>query len=235
MTSTSENSFGAKLRKAQDLVSYISGFSNYNPPRQQETVPAMSEFVNTIIEANASETSLRENYKRAVDSRLSAFRNNTGSVEKLLSPIKGAIESQYGRKSTESAAINATIKKMRATKITKSPTDPTKETKENTASQSERSFGSATQFFNDIVSTLTQFPEYDPSSEQLKLASLQETASQLTTLNDTVAQKVQQLKSIRATRLSLYAELNDRVQRIKSYVKSQYGTTSPEYILIKGL
>ena len=235
MASTSETSFGAKLRNSQDLITYVSGFTNYNPPREQETVPAMSEFINSLVATNASESSLRENYKQAVDSRMAAFSQSTGSVEKLLSPIKGAIESQYGKKSTEAATINATIKKMRATKLTKSPADPTKATQEKTISQSERSYGSMTQFFNDIVNTLTQFPDYHPSSDPLKIASLQETATQLTTLNNNVAQKTQQLNSTRASRLGLYTELNDRAQRIKSYVKSQYGTLSPEYKLIKGL
>ena len=235
MVSTSENTFGAKLRKSQDLVTYISGFTKYDPPRQQESVPAMTELISSIIATNASESSQRENYKQAVDSRQTAFSKNTGSVEKLLSPIKGAIESQYGKKSTEASAVNATIKKMRATKLTKAPTDPAKEIQEKTISQSERSYGSMTQFFNDIVNTLTQFPEYDPSSDPIKIAALQETATQLTTLNNNVAQKVQQLTITRTSRQDLYTDLKDRVQRIKSYVKSQYGNNSPEYKLIKGL
>ncbi len=235
MVSSSENSYGAKLRKSQDLLTYISGFSKYEPPREQESVSAMEELIRSIISTNTSEGNQRENYKEAVDSRQAAFSKNTGSVEKLLSPIKGAIESQYGKKSTEASAVNATIKKMRATKLTKAPTDPTKEKQEKKISQSERSYGSMTQFFNDIVNTLTQFPEYNPSSDPLKIASLQETASKLTTLNDKVAQKVQQLTSTRTSRQDLYTELKDRVQRIKSYVKSQYGNNSQEYKLIKGL
>ena len=235
MATTSENSFGAKLRKSQDMVTYISGFTNYNPPRSQETVSALNELISSIIATNATETSQRQNYKQAVDSRQTAFSKNTGSVEKLLSPIKGSIESQYGKKSTEASAVNATIKKMRATKLTKAPVDPAKEKQEKTISQSERSYGSMTNFFNDIVNTLTQFPEYNPSNDPIKIASLKETASQLTTLNNTVAQKVQLLKSTRTSRQNLYDDLKDRVQRIKSYVKSQYGNNSPEYNLIKGL
>ena len=123
MVSSSENSYGAKLRKSQDLVTYISGFSKYEPPREQESVSAMEELIRSIISTNTSEGNQRENYKEAVDSRQAAFSKNTGSVEKLLSPIKGAIESQYGKKSTEASAVNATIKKMRATKLTKAPTE----------------------------------------------------------------------------------------------------------------
>lgn len=235
MASTSENTFGAKLRRAQDLLIFILGFVGYAPPRTQENVASMTILINSIIATNASESSQQENYNAAVDTRQAAFSKKTGSVEKLLSPIKGAVEAQYGKKSTEAATVNAIIKKMRVTKLTKAPADPTKPAQEKTISQSERSYGSMTQFFNDIVNTITQFTAFNPSSNTLKIVALQTTATQLTTLNNAVARKIQLLKTIRTSRQTQYTDLKDRVQRIKSYVKAQYGNTSTEYNLIKGL
>jgi len=151
----------------------------------------MTTLINTIVATNASESSQHENYKAAVDNRQAAFSKKTGSIEKLLSPIKGAVEAQYGKKTTEAATINAIIKKMRATKLTKAPVDPTNPNQAKSISQSERSYGSMTQFFNDIVNAITQFTAYNPSSASLKIPALQATATQLTTLNNTVAQKTQ--------------------------------------------
>lgn len=235
MVSTSENSFGAKLRKGQDIVVYISGYNGYAPPRSQESVQGMTTLLNSIITTNTTETAQKENYKVAIDARQLAFSKKSGSIDKLLSPIKGAVEAQYGKKSSEAVSLNSIIKKMRSTKLTKAPADPTKESKKNTISQSERSFGSRTQFFNDIVTNLTQFPGFNPSSATIKIASLQATAAQVTSLNNAVVQKTQQLKTTQATRIAQYAELNDRVQRIKAYVKAQYGINSVEYNQIKGL
>lgn len=235
MTSTSENTFGARLRRAQDLLTFISGFIGYSPPRTQESVANITTLISSIVTTNASESSQQENYKIAVDARQAAFSKRTGSIEKLLSPIKGAVEAQYGKKSTEAIAINAIIKKMRATKLTKAPTDPTKPAQGKIISQSERSYGSITQFFNDIISNLTQFTAFNPSSNTIKIATLQATAAQLTTLNNAVAQKAQLLKTTRTARQSQYTDLKDRAQRIKAYVKAQYGIKSTEYNLIKGL
>ncbi len=235
MASTSETSFGAKLRNAQDLVTYITGFTGYVPPRTQETAASMTTLINSIIATNATESSQQENYKIAVDARQSAFSKKTGSVDKLLSPIKGAVDAQYGKKSTEAEALNAIIKKMRATKLTKAPADPTKPEQASTISQSERSYGSITQSFNDIINTLSQFTGYNPTNNTIKVATLQTVATQLTTLNTTVIQKIQPLKTTRASRQAQYTDLKDRVQRIKSYVKAQYGNTSAEYNMIKGL
>jgi len=124
---------------------------------------------------------------------------------------------------------------MRSTKLVKPPVDPNAPAQSKIISQSEHSYGSMTQFFNDIISTLGQFTGYNPTNTAIKIAGLQATATQLTTLNNTVAQKIQALKIARASRQSSYTDLRDRVQRIKSYVKAQYGINSNEYKLIKGI
>lgn len=235
MASTTESSFGARLRRAQDILTYIAGFTGYNPPRTQESVAGFTAFVNSIVSANASESSLQQNYKTAVDLRQAAFLKTPSSVDKLLAPIRGAVEAQFGKKSTEAVAIAAIIKNMRATKLVQAPADPNSPAQQQTISQSERSYGSMTQFFNDIINTLTQFAGYNPTNNALKIVNLQTTATQLTTLNNNVASKIQILKTARANRQNLYTDLKDRVQRIKSYVKAQYGNNSNEYRLIKGI
>lgn len=235
MPSTSENSFGARLRRAQDLLTFISGFTGYTPPRTQESVASFTTLVNSIVTTNASETSLQQNYKAAVDVRQAAFIKTPASVDKLLAPIRGAVEAQFGKKSTEAGAIGAIIKTMRATKLIQLPPDPSTPTVQNSISQSERSYGSMTQYFNDIINTLTQFTAYNPTNVAIKIVTLQTTALQLTTLNNSVATKIQVLTTARVSRQSLYTDLKDRAQRIKSYVKAQYGTSSNEYNLIKGI
>ena len=235
MSSTTERGFGARLQRAQDLRNYLQGFSNYNPPRPQEGLALFTPFVASIITANSTETSLQQQYKIAIDSRQAAFRGGENSVMKLLAPIKGAVEAQYGKKSTEAVVINQIIKSMRATKLVKPPEEPGDAAQIKSISTSERSYGSMTQFFNDIISTLQQFIAYNPSNPNITVASLQSTSVLLSQYNSDVAQKVQALKFIRAQRLNLYKDLKDRVQRIKSYVKAEYGTTSTEYNLIKGL
>jgi len=235
MTATTENSFGAKLRRAQDLLTFISGFTGYNPPRAQEGVTGFTTFVNSIVTTNATESQHQQNYKVAVDQRQAAFLKAPNSIHKMLVPIRGAVEAQYGKKSTEATAIAAIIKTMRTTKLVRPPADPNNPVQEQTVSQSERSYGSMTQHFNDIVNTLTQFTGYNPTNNALKIAGLQATATQLTTLNNNVASKTMALKSTRTNRLNLYAELKERAQRIKAYVKAQYGNSSVEYNLIKGI
>lgn len=233
MTSTSEISFGAKLRKAQDLLAYLSGFTGYNPPRQQETIKGLETLIDDINHINAAQAGELESYRLTVAQRQKAFSKDPYSLEKILSPIKGAVEAQYGKQSPEAATLNTIIKKMRAAKITKAPADPTKT--EKTISQSQQSYGSLTMLFNNILNTVAQYPNYVPSNENITVTGLKKISDRLTELNNDVAQKVQQLKKVRAMRTEKYNELADSVQRIKAYVKAQYGINSDEYKLIKGI
>lgn len=238
MSSTTEKSFGARLRKAQDLATYITGFTGYAPPRAQETPANFQAFLSTIIATNSLAANSHQQYKVAIDNRHNAIKGSTTSITKLLPQIKGIVEAQYGRKSTEANSVNAIIKTMRTNKVIKtaaSSSDVISATAEKSFSQSQQSYGSQTQYFNDLVNTLSQLSGYNPSNNALKVANLNTFSSSITTLNNTVAQKLQPLKSARAMRISQFADLRDRTQRIKQYVKSQYGINSNEYQLIKGL
>ena len=235
MASSIESSYGAKLRKAQDLLTYIQSFAGYAPPRTQESVAGFTALITSISTSNTTTANSLQQYKSAVASRQNAYKGTATSIDKLLSPIKGAVDAQFGKKSPESAAIASQIKTMRATKLVKLPTDPTKTEQEKTVSQSERSHGSIVQNFNNLINTLQQFSGFNPSNNNLKIATLQTTSAQVTTLNNTVAQRIVTLKTAQSSRAALYADLNDRVQRIKSYVKAQYGIKSNEYSLIKGI
>jgi hypothetical protein len=62
---------------------------------------------------------------------------------------------------------------------------------------------------------------------------MQATALHLTQLNDDVANWKALLKNARTERKAKYDDLNDRIARIKSYVKAQYGPRSTEAKMIK--
>ena len=235
MASTSETSYGAKLRNAQDLLNIIQGFAGYAPPRSQESIASVTTLISSITTINTSLAGTTQQYKSATAARQIAYSGTSTSIEKLLSPIKNAVDAQYGKSSPESQSIGSAIKAMRATKLVKLPADPTKESQINTVSQSERSYGSILQSFSNIISSLQQFSGYNPSNNNLKIATLQASVTQTNTLNNTVAQRLQAMKTNQTNRNALYIDLKDRTQRIKSYVKAQYGNNSNEYKLIKGL
>ncbi len=233
MASISERTFGSRLLKAQDMATYIAGFVGYAPPRPQESVVNFDLLIGEVITANTDETAKETAYTTAVSNRHNAFRTNPNCVYKLLALINGAVSSQYGRKHSKTVQISALIRKLRTGKLIKVPASATAPA--YLLSQSEQSYGSITQAFNDIITTLTVFGDFAPSNVNLQIATLQTFSASLTTLNIVVPETRSKLKTARDKRLALYTELSDRATRIKEYVKSNYGTQSPEYALVKGL
>lgn len=233
MPSSSETSFGARLLRGKTLCNYIGNFGSYNPPRTQETVADFNILLDDITAINATESSLQQNYNTAVNNRYDAFRTDTISVFKLLAPIRAAVEAQFGKGSTEFNQIDSIVKTIRSSKLIRKPATDT--TPETTISRSEQSYGSSTQYFNNIINTLSQLPNYNPSNVNIQVASLQTFTTQLDTLNTQVTTTYQNLRTSRHKRLDYYNELSERGKRIKAYVKANYGVESQEYTLIKGL
>lgn len=233
MASISERTFGSRLLKAQEMATYIAGFAGYDPPRPQESVVEFNLHIGSVITANTDETNAETAYRTAVSNRHKAFRINPNCVFKTLALINGAVSSQYGKTNTNTVQIAAIIRKLRTTKLIKVPSSANAPAYQ--LSQSEQSYGSITLTFNDIITTLNAFGDFAPSNVNLQVATLQTFSANLTTLNKAVPEKRSALKKIRDKRLTLYAELSDRATRIKEYVKSNYGTQSPEYALVKGL
>jgi hypothetical protein len=230
-----KSSFGARLRGGQDTVVNISSFANYHSPRQEESPEAMSSLINEIILSESEEVAIKENYSMAVDLRQKAFRNNTDSIEKLLSPISGSVIAMYGKNSKEFALVNSVIKTMRSTKLVKPPVNPdnTAETKRS-ISHSNLSYASMTMHFNDLTSTIAEFNGFTSSNSIITVEGLKQICTNITNLNNSVVQNYNALVVSRSKRNALFTELSERLTRIKAYVKAQYGFKSDEYKLIKG-
>lgn len=233
MASKSESSFGARLQNANDLYNYMTNFPNFAPPRPEESPATFYNLLQEIATINSDETLLQQQYNLAVTSRTNTFRKNPNSVAKLLAPIRAQVQAQYGKDSVEFNQVDAIVHRMRKSKLI--IVAATEKTPESKISQSERSFGSMLQYFNDLIQTLNLLPGYNPSNPLLQITNLQQFAVQLVQLSSDVAIRYQQLRDARYRRNVLYDELHDRAQRIKAYVKANYGTQSSEYDLVKGL
>jgi hypothetical protein len=235
MNSFSEKSFGARLLRAHNIFVALQAFSGYNPPEANQTVAAFGSFLDDVAEANALESQIEKQYKQSVVARKAGFRDGTVSVLKLLPQIRGAVEAKFGKNSQQYEAVSAIIKKMTATKLIKAPLAGEGADVSEAISQSQQSYGSLLGYFNDLINTLSEFTGYDPSNIALKVVNLQNFSVMLNSLNASVAQKYLELHQQRKERLNFYSDLNDRVQKIKAYVKAEYGVKSGEYEQIKGV
>lgn len=230
-------SFAAKLRSAQDLLANIKEFEGYDPPRPEESVVGFQAQIDSIIASNQAESAAVRDYRLLVKERQEIFFLNSDSIVKMFPVLKEIIKSQYGSKSGEVAILRTIVNKMRSTKSgvvgpVANATDTSNQ--ERSIRQSEKSFAAMTKNFNDFITVMEGFVDFKPAQEAFKIETLKRTAQSLTEMNDSIAQKINQLTNVRFERQQKYIELSNRFQRIKSFIRAHYGVGSPEYKIAMG-
>jgi len=232
MASSNEKTFGSKLANAETLATHLTTYTTYAPVRPEESVVNYKLLITTIKTNNALVASTQTTYSQATDKRVKLFTKNIDSLNKTLAPIAGQIKAKFGKTSKEAEYIASMIIKIRGESSKKLKKDDEGEF----VSQSERSYGSMTQTFSDIITTLTTYgTDYAPTNVKIKLPALTTQLTALQTANANVALAYGAYKPAKDNRQTQYADLKDRSTRIKDSVKSQFGLTSNEYKLIKGL
>jgi hypothetical protein len=232
MASTNEKTFGSKIANADTLATHLTTFTTYVPVRPEESVVNYKLLIAAIKSNNTLVASTQTTYSQATDKRVKLFTKNTDSMLKTLAPIAGQIKAKFGKTSKEAEYIASLIIKIRGESSKKLKKDEEGEF----VSQSERSYGSQTQTFNDIITTLTTYgTDYAPANVKIKLPALTAQLTALTAANTAVTTAYGAYKPVKDKRQTQYADLKDRSTRIKDSVKSQFELTSNEYKLIKGL
>ncbi|MBL0145386.1 MAG: hypothetical protein IPP48_06140 [Chitinophagaceae bacterium] len=232
MASVSEKTFGSRLLNAEKILTHLTAFTGYNPSTDEQSISNYETLIATIKVQNNEAASKIQAYSAAVDIRQKLFQKNSDSLNKIMTPIGAAIRSAFGKTSKEAADIASLVTKVRGISIKKDSKEPNADT----VSQSERSYGSMTQTFADMIATLENYgASYNPANDIVKLPQLKDKLITLTSANTAVTVAYGALKEKRDDRSDLYKQLTDITQRIKDAVKSQYGNTSTEYVLIKGL
>jgi len=232
MASKSEISFGARLLNAEKMVTHLQSFAGYTPPAVGQSPAKLQTLITTIKEQNNAAARNLQSYSAAVDTRQKLFQKDSDSLIRIMSPIAAVVRSVFGKSSKEAAGIGAMVTKIRGASITRTRKDPDADF----VSQSEKSYGSLTQNFADMIATLQNYGgAYKPANDKISIASLSALLAQLEQSNTAVTAAYGTLKETRDDRVTFYKDLAALAQRIKDAVKSQYGITSTEYVLVKGL
>lgn len=239
MASNSEVTFGAKIANASKISANLKTFVGYQEPTKDTSIVNYDALITAITTENTGVATKKADYSAAVEVRQKVFFKDNDCVLKVLSPVTSAVRSKLGKTAKPVTDITALVVKIRGIKKAKGK-DPKPEeagkVPKDTVSQSERSYGSMTQNFSDIVSTLaTLGTEYAPVNAAHKLPALTAKVASIKTANDSATTTFAALKTGFDNRAKQYADLNERTQRIKEAVKSQYGVASTEYTLIRGL
>jgi hypothetical protein len=235
MTSTSETGHARNVANFDQLITTVIAFGmQYKPSRPELQIPALQTL------ATSARTSLNK-----VDTALPAYKNAVAAREVKFSPLsKLTTRLLNAVKSTSTTGavddnVQALVHKIQGAKATPKLTEEEKtalaaegkSTKEISVSQ--MSYDSRLENLNKLILQLGSIPEYKPNEPELQVATLRQLHTDMSTLNATVVTAEKALGNARIARNEvLYKSLNGLVDisaDIKTYVKSAFGASAPQF------
>ncbi|WP_267406417.1 MULTISPECIES: hypothetical protein [unclassified Chryseobacterium] len=234
MSSTSEVGHAKNVANLQKITQQVSTYNLYNPPVGDITIAGLQALYN---DANAKLTEVgnkRSANKNAIVARQTAFENLKSTCTSIINllEIVGLPQGTLDQARSLTQTIQGSARKSNT---------PVEEGKEapKTASTSRQSFTSKTENFGLLLQLLSTLPAYAPNEDNIKLQNLNTYHDSLQATTFAVDQTESELntKIIERDKI-LYAEETGVYAislKIKKYVKSLYGATSPEYTTVSAI
>lgn len=240
MASTSETGHAKNIANFQDLISFCEGYgATYNPTKESLKIPQLKTLYQTAQDKLNSSKTQKTNFDNATNERRNAFKDLKPLSTKIVNAfaVSGAdILAQNNLKSVNKKlqGSSSTAKKPETTTNNVTTTETSK-----TISTSQQSYDRLIDHFSNIIQVLEQTPVYAPNENDLKVDSLQAKLSDLQTKNTSLINAYTSYSNAMIDRNQiLYNPLTGIIQtakEVKQYVKSIFGSTSPQYKQVSGL
>jgi hypothetical protein len=235
MASTSETGHAKNVANLDSLISNVLGYGTaYNPSKPTLKLTALQSLsTNAKSGINAVNAALPA-YRNAVAAREAAFAPLSKLVTRVLNALKATDTTTQVDESAKSLARKLQGKRTTA-KLTeekkKLAATNGKEIKE--ISSSQMSYDSRLDNFDKLIKLLTSVTLYAPNEAELKVTALTTLYNDLKTKNAAVIAALTPLSNARITRNDILYKPNsglvDTAADTKTYIKSLYGASSPQY------
>ena len=241
MASTSETGHAKNVANFEKLVTDVTGLgATYNPSKANLKLAALNIQLTTAKAAIAAVNSAEPAYKNAVSARDASF----SPLSKLVTRINNAIKASDTTQQVDDSAMTL-VRKLQGRRATAKLTEEEKKAAAEKGkevveiSSSQMSFDSRLDNFDKLIKLLTSVTAYAPNEADLKVTALTTVYNDLKAKNTAVTTAETPLTNARIARNdALYKSLTGMVDisvDVKSYIKSIYGATSPQYKAVSGL
>ena len=235
MKSISETGHAKNLATFNEMRSFVSTYgSDYNPAKASiglaELQTLSDDAGNALADLNERYSDWR-NAKIALDLALKPFSNLITRIMNALRASDTPVEAD------ESARM--LIRKIRGKRVSAKLTDEEKqilaaEGKEaREISSSQTSFDNRMENFHRLIKLLSGFPLYAPNEPDLTVEGLSNLYDDLMRKNASAVAAYVSVSNARIARNTVFYKsdtgLVDIALAVKAYVKSRFGTTSPQY------
>lgn len=241
MTNTSETGHAKNVTNLESLITSIVALeTSYNPSRDSIKLPALQALLTASKESLNAVNIAQATYSNAVAARKVAFEPFGKLITRVMNSLKAS-----GTSTQVVQSARTIVRKLQGRRASAKITEEEKKAIEtegkevNQISASQMSFDNRIENFDRLIMLLSSIPLYNPNEEELKVETLKALHNQLKEKNSEVILPIVQLSNSRMTRNKiLYSEntgLVDVALDSKTYIKSIFGATSPQYKQISKL
>jgi hypothetical protein len=235
MASTSETGHAKNAANFDDLISFVTGYGvTYNPSRASINLAALQAISANAKNAISALNAALPAYSNAVATREVAF----APLNKLITRVINALKSTDTTDQVDDSA-KTLARKIQGTRAKAKKTDEEKAalaaagTTVVEISSSQMGYDNRLDNFDKLIKLLASIPLYAPNEADLKVTALSTLYDDLKTKNTAVVTAATPLSNARISRNDIMYKANTGLVDIaldtKSYIKSLYGATSPQY------
>lgn len=241
MASTSETGHNRNAVNFDALIiQCISHGTSYNPTKGLLKISVMQAQSTLAKNSITTINALTPAYKNAVSARIVSFK----TLDKLITRINNALRaSDVSEQVIEST--QTIIRKLQGRRATPKKTDEEKKIASDLGkeiievSSSQMSYDNRLDNLDKLIKLLASVTQYTPNETDLKLTALTSLYTDLKAKNLAVLNADTPLSNARISRNDvMYKDktgLVDVANDVKTYIKSVFGATSPQYKQISGL
>lgn len=241
MTNTSETGHAKNVTNLESLITSIIALeTSYNPSRDSIKLTSLQTLLTASTESLNAVNIAQAAYSNAVAARKVAFEPFSKLITRVMNSLKAS-----GASTQVVQSARTIVRKLQGRRASAKITEEEKKALEaegkevNQISASQMSFDNRIENFDRLIMLLSSIPLYNPNEEELKVETLKALHNQLKEKNTEVILPIVQLSNSRIARNKiLYSEntgLVDVALDSKTYIKSIFGATSPQYKQISKL
>lgn len=235
MASTSETGHAKNVANFNDLISFVTGYgTDYNPSKAFIKLTALQTLSTSAKNALDAVNSALPEYSNAVAAREVAF----APLSKLITRVVNALKATDTTDQVDQNAITF-ARKIQGTRATVKRKTGEKNAFEAAGkevveiSSSQMSYDSRLDNFDKLIKLLASVTLYVPNEAELKVSALTALYNDLLAKNSAVVAASTPLSNARILRNEVLYKANTGLVDItldtKTYIKSLYGATSPQY------
>ena len=241
MTNTSETGHAKNVTNLESLITSIIALeTSYNPSRDSIKLTSLQTLLTASTESLNAVNIAQAAYSNAVAARKVAFEPFSKLITRVMNSFKAS-----GASTQVVQSARTIVRKLQGRRASAKITEEEKKALEaegkevNQISASQMSFDNRIENFDRLIMLLSSIPLYNPNEAELKVETLKALHNQLKEKNTEVILPIVQLSNSRMNRNKiLYNEntgLVDVALDSKTYIKSIFGATSPQYKQISKL